>query len=388
MDKTIETKFFEAFKRGGVVNMCIDYMRYAYNLPTEKMMVRTDKKWDDFHKTLPKVILSQVETYDDLIDRYTDNSMIDEIKANLRSCLTDTDRERYLYSLLIPFGKYNGCGIANAYYPIQEIEELNNEITELEEAKKKDDKEQADVYQNAIEKRKKQKDWVEYVSYRFCELTCMCKEKAKWMKEGTIENCLAAFVHIVHWYANRLDALLLEYGIDLMKLQEECGIYLKYGRIWPDVVRYIGSKELAQKYINALPQEPQQEEVYNGQMTDAQNQNIEPQQVELKDLLPEKLRGNEVVAVFQRAINTRLIISSPNGLKWNDTKQLLAYFATKVSDKFSLISKLDKDGNKTTTWKPFETLFGEKDLKGAKQNWMRLNTKFEPTGFEKVDDLF
>lgn len=122
--------------------------------------------------------------------------------------------------------------------------------------------------------------------------------------------------------------------------------------------------------------------------TDTQSLPPEPQQMELKDLLPEKLKVDEAVRVFQRAIDAKLITYSPEGLKWKNTKQLLAYFATKVSEKFSLTIKLDKDGNNTTAWKPFETLFNEQDLKGAKQNWMRLNTKFEPTGFEKVEALF
>lgn len=124
------------------------------------------------------------------------------------------------------------------------------------------------------------------------------------------------------------------------------------------------------------------------QTTDAQSLNPEPQQMELKDLLPNKLKADEAVEVFQNAIDAQLITNSPEGLKWNDTKQLLAYFATKVSDKFNLTTKLDKDGNKTTDWKTFETLFEQKGLKGAKQNWMRLNTKFEPTGFEKVEPCF
>jgi len=114
----------------------------------------------------------------------------------------------------------------------------------------------------------------------------------------------------------------------------------------------------------------------------------EPQQMELKDLLPEELKSNEAVRVFQKAIDAKLITYSPEGLKWSDTKQLLAYFATKVSEKFSLTSILDRDGNKTTSWRPFEILFNKQGLKGAKQNWMRLNTKFVPTGFEKVDALF
>lgn len=187
---------------------------------------------------------------------------------------------------------------------------------------------------------------------------------------------MSAFVGVTVIFANRLDALLLTNGIDLMRLQKESGLYLKDHRQITDVDSYIGSMELAQKYIDALPKEPQQEQA-----------TPEPQQ-ELKDLLPEHLKTDEAIKIFQRAIDAKMIEKTDTGLKWKKAKQLLAYFATIISDKFSLITRLDKDGNKTTDWKTFETLFGEQGLKGAKQNWMRLNTKFEPTGFEKVDALF
>ena len=117
------------------------------------------------------------------------------------------------------------------------------------------------------------------------------------------------------------------------------------------------------------------------------DQQTEPQQ-ELIDLLPESLKTDEVITVFQRAIDAKLIMNTPNGLEWTETKQLLAYFATRVSEKFSLSNMTDKDGKKTTAWKPFETLFRMNGLSMAKQNWMRLNTLFEPNGFEKVDALF
>lgn len=109
---------------------------------------------------------------------------------------------------------------------------------------------------------------------------------------------------------------------------------------------------------------------------------------ELKDLLPEKLKTDEAVMFFQMVIETGLIEQINDSLRWKETKQLLAYFAERMSKKFNLTNGIDKDGNIKTSWKPFETLFGEKDLKGAKQNWMRLNTKFEPTQYEKIDALF
>jgi hypothetical protein len=119
-----------------------------------------------------------------------------------------------------------------------------------------------------------------------------------------------------------------------------------------------------------------------------QEQKTAAESKELKDLLPDELNTDEAVKVFQRAIDRGLIKKTATGLKWNDTKQLLSYFADRMSNKFNLSSKLDKDGNVTTNWKIFEPLFACSNLRMAKQNWMRLNTKFEPTGFEKVDALF
>lgn len=413
MDKTIETKFFEAFKWGGVVNKCIDWIRYTYNLPPVNPRASTKDREETpgqikakdkyYRETLPKEILEATEAFDDSVIMYMDSPLMDEIEANLNDCQTDAQKERYLFSLLKPFGESpSGCGIARVYEPTAELNQLKEAIKDCERDKAfwqtlpEDEqlknvngepfgtpKEQIEAYNSRCKRYQEQIDWVLYVNRQFIDLTCTDKDK-----EGSVERCLSAFVGVKVMFANRLDALLLTYGIDLLRLQRESGLYLKDHRLITDVDSYIGSMELAQRYIDALPKEPQPEQANSGQTTDAQSLNPEPQQMELKDLLPKKLKADEAVEVFQNAIDAQLITNSPEGLKWNDTKQLLAYFATKVSDKFNLTTKLDKDGNKTTDWKTFETLFEQKGLKGAKQNWMRINTKFEPTGFEKVDALF
>lgn len=416
MDKTLETKFFEAFKWGGVVDKCIDWIRYTYNLPPVNPrastkdreetpeQIKAKDKWDKYYReTLPKEILEATEAFDDSVIMYMDSPLMDEIEANLNDCQTDAQRERYLFSLLKPFGESpSGCGIARVYEPTAELNQLKEAIKDCERDKAfwqtlpEDEqlknvngessgtpKEKIEDCNSMCKRYQEQIDWVLYVNHQFIDLTCTDKDK-----EGSVERCLSAFVGVKVMFANRLDALLLTYGIDLLRLQRESGLYLKDHRLITDVDSYIGSMELAQRYIDALPKEPQPEQANSGQTTDAQSLNPEPQQMELKDLLPKKLKADEAVEVFQNAIDAQLITNSPEGLKWNDTKQLLAYFATKVSDKFNLTTKLDKDGNKTTDWKTFETLFEQKGLKGAKQNWMRLKTKFEPTGFEKVDALF
>ena len=111
------------------------------------------------------------------------------------------------------------------------------------------------------------------------------------------------------------------------------------------------------------------------------NGDKEPQQKEF-------LKNDRVLKILQKAIDAKLISKKDNGFVWNSTKQLLAYFAEKMSKSFSLSSKMDKDSNITTNWKIFEMIFNVKNLKSAKHNWMRLNIRFEPTGFEKVDALF
>lgn len=306
MDKTIETKFFEAFKWGGVVDKCIDWIRYTYNLPpmnprasTKEReetpeQIKAKEKWDKYYReTLPKEILEATEAFDDSVIMYMDSPLMDEIEANLNDCQTDAQRERYLFSLLKPFGESpSGCGIARVYEPTAELNQLKEAIRDCEKDRAfwqtlpEDEqlknvngepsgtpKEQIEACNSMCKRYQEQIDWVLYVNHQFIDLTCTDKDK-----EGSVERCLSAFVGVKVMFANRLDALLLTYGIDLLRLQRESGLYLKDHRLITDVDSYIGSMELAQRYIDALPKEPQPEQANSGQTTDAQSLNPEPQQ--------------------------------------------------------------------------------------------------------------
>lgn len=167
----------------------------------------------------------------------------------------------------------------------------------------------------------------------------------------------------------------------LLQTAADWGLYL------PDteIQRYEGVK--IGLYDN-LAKEIRQIYSHPHRQPDVTKRDTTPEPQRLENLLQDGLKTDEAVNVFNKAIKADLIEVCGNGLKWKDTKQLLAYFAEKMSRKFELSKKLDKDGNLTTNWKIFENLFDVKDLKDAKQNWMRLNTKFEPTGVEKVDALF
>lgn len=269
-----------------------------------------------------------------------DSPLMDEIEANLNECQTDAQKERYLFSLLKPFGEPpSGCDFANTYNSIAEINHLKDEIKELERTKANwqavgeseplksgdmDYKKQVEACDSMIKRCKEQIEWVLYVNEQFCNLTGRFEDGAKWMQTGTVENCLNAFCNIVYRFANRLDALLLTYGIDLMKLQRESGLYLKSHRIITDIDCYIGSMELTKRYIDALPQEPNA----------ASKQDIaEPQPKQKQGFSkPQQITKREK-EYFAKAMAAGLMEKTDSGYRWlhnNGMKASLGYFLNKV----------------------------------------------------------
>lgn len=108
--------------------------------------------------------------------------------------------------------------------------------------------------------------------------------------------------------------------------------------------------------------------------------------------MPSEFDNKQAKEILKRTIDAGLCDET---YYWRETIQLLAYFADKMSHYLNLSSKMDKDGNIVTSWEPFENLFdykgkeiGRNKLKDAKQNWMRLNLEFYPTGYKKVDALY
>lgn len=108
--------------------------------------------------------------------------------------------------------------------------------------------------------------------------------------------------------------------------------------------------------------------------------------------LPKELDNDKAKTIFDKAEKEGFIIKNGNLYKWNKTNentyQLLSYFCEKMSRYLNLSKKLDKYGNPTTSWKPFEKLFGVKNLISYKNDWLKYNTKFEPNGYERIDALF
>ena len=120
------------------------------------------------------------------------------------------------------------------------------------------------------------------------------------------------------------------------------------------------------------------------------NNNSEP--ATLERILPDVLKTDEAIKIFQNAIDAGLIKIGTNRLKWTKSKLLLAYFAYKCSEKLSLGKKeYESCSCKETKWKPFETVFDVNNLRQSKSDYEKYGNTFDvnpPDSNGIIDRLF
>lgn len=384
MDKTIERDFFKAFEFGGVVCNCIDYFRKKYDLgfypqkSTEEKdkrlseltsedresIERKQAKWNHIYNTiLPEDIKKKTADFDSSVIEYGDSSLIKEIESNLNEIQDDKKKERYIFSLLIPFKEYsdtfNPEGLIRQFRGevegIEGISDCESYLAMWENLPKKDEesKMQIEACRKSIEYYKNGIDRVKFISNRFRiilnETNC---------EHDTVESCLGYFHWLACRFADRLDALLLEQGINLLWYQQECGIYLKSRRNITDVSHYIGSYELARKYIDeALPK-----------LENQQNEDI---------TLPKELNTDEAKSLFQKI---EYCATDGDLYRWTGTASLFGYFVDLVSDALNV-----RPSNGRIPWKIFKIAFqrSDSDIATAKQaiNGYKQKGLSEPEGF-------
>ncbi len=237
MDKTIEAEFFKAYELFGIVDICIELLNaYAVDCIDEG-------ECDDWITISRAKVFKGIKefNFDVIIGQHS--SLIEEINSNLKECTTSKEREKYLFSLLKPFKR-----IGDIFTPIAALKRIDNKMKEtLCHA-------DGDIQENKNELIKKYEDEKQQILHTQGMFINMINQAATSRDYNSIEYCLCKFWLARNKFANMLDALLLENGIDLMKLQEESGIYLKSDRDIEEIARYVGSVELTQKYIDELPE--------------------------------------------------------------------------------------------------------------------------------------
>lgn len=100
--------------------------------------------------------------------------------------------------------------------------------------------------------------------------------------------------------------------------------------------------------------------------------------------LPQKLNIDKARALITKTVEAGFITVEAGQYKWNREKVLLAYYAVKATTYLGL-KKKDKAN---ACWKPFENLFNVTNLKGAKADYEKYHTDFQPTGSNEIDTIF
>ena len=255
MDKTVENKFFEVFRKGGIVDNCIEWTRLSHNLPVLKP--REARKHDETNieercQELERKIWEWKEDRDsDFTGGLLRESspLMDEIKSNLKECFTDNEKEQYVFSLLKHFGRA-GCNCSVVFAPAGEMNRLDFEVTKWENYKKTCPKQDIQVCERMINHCKEQKEWIaqSLVDFETIGLSAFVTES------NTPRYWLGFFQDLVRVFATRLDALLLENGMDLMRIQKDSGLYVQMMRNVSLLAEYLGSETLARRYIDAISQ--------------------------------------------------------------------------------------------------------------------------------------
>ena len=363
---TIITTFLRAYELGGIANDAIQAVREIHDLCYSPKTKPLPNKWQHFYsEVLPKQVQEQTEAFDfSLIECGRISPIIAEIESNIKSMAGD-ERERYIFGLLTPF-----ADLANMLNPRAAIDRLKAEITdhkkalEMWESKPQDEplfningeqsgtpKEQAKACKQLINWRERDIERLHDISRRFCEIIGQPSES------GTIEYYCGVWVSAAIQFANRLDALLLTYGVDLLQLQETSGIYLKDHRVITDVEYYIGSIELVKHYINSLPP---------GQRATSPATTKEPSTERAK-------------TAFERAVKAGYMKKTATGYQW------LYNNASKVSLGYFLVQVYNPEGTTITPFMELERLFGVKRLDRAVEQ--ATSVKKPQRWREPIDEL-
>ena len=259
MGKNIEQAFFNEFLDGGAAWHCLKYLKLKYER----------NNLDEYPNHLKKTYITDaLPIIKELTDAYDDTPLIvgidgqpplmwTEIEKNIGNCKDDGRKNRYLYSLFLPFKEWS-----EVFFPKHSVECFRQEIEQCEHdipyhekriANLKDgwDKDEAlgdiETCKESINDSNERIKWLESRHDYYLDIFSNAKEcSVEWY-------CYMWYRALYIYYANQLDALLLKFNIDLLTLQDEFGIWLKYERDIISIYGYIGTLECTQKLIDKLP---------------------------------------------------------------------------------------------------------------------------------------
>ncbi len=396
MDRRLENIFFEAFEPLGLFDDCVSWMAWQHDLGYKwSKDAKPERKLDaEKQSLLMKQIAMRFEAYDEKMSESKvilpticitpKSGLMVEIASNIDECSDEKQKERYIYSLLKPFKRYSDIfhPIAVIEAHVKEIERCKAEIQMWEQATpmdgSTDPQKQVEACKGFIERYQYQMERAKYVSNKYREILHKC-----WVDrvEGTPEYYLDLLRSRIPNYTIALDVVLLERGFNLLYYQQQAGIYLMEYRKVSDIDYWLGGRQLAQKYIDeANPKHVGASNQPEGTDAPANEENTLKTQ---KKELPPELDTPEAKAYFEKAIELKAIDENYN---WLLGKELCSCFSREMSHKLGLSNKETAEKKVYVNWKPFQTLFGYKNLRGNLNDIEKRG--YDPKGIETINEIF
>lgn len=205
--KQCTNAFFKLFKQGGMADICVNSLQAKYDIGFHK-------KGKDVRENNLSILDKAVKKQEKIANKVLNidlDVVFAEIESNLLKCQNDIVIENYVVGLITPFHYF-----MKATKPVKNLTGNDNE--------------RAKEIENG-----------------FYGITQMVGDDLP-IAENIYKQC----VRLLKIYANRLDLLLLQNGIDIMKVQEESGIWIKEHRLNTDFTQYGISKEMTKKYIERI----------------------------------------------------------------------------------------------------------------------------------------
>ncbi len=169
---------------------------------------------------------------------YDEDAMFWEIEEKFEQCKDKAGIDRVLGKILRPFNDF-----LMQYYLIPEMISNDRELKELEALTEPTATDKAN-----IEYHKRQMAWL---NFRVRKLEDLLFERTTVYDDGSVTYWLSEINRIVGRFGDRLYSLLLTYQIDLNKVQQEKGIFLRPYYNIANTAGYLTRAE-AKRYIAAL----------------------------------------------------------------------------------------------------------------------------------------
>ena len=245
MDKRLENTFVKIFSE--IASMCTNALSVKYKIGA----INSDNLTDHWKEFYTKALPEEIKKRENDLNINFDN-LFAEIESNLLE-LKDvpTLRLNYCRNLLSPFADFLRT-IKPTTYREKELKEMTNKMELLSKSNSENDRKRAkEIEEEVINwKNTEQKFWDITQGPAPSEDD---KSFEKYFEECHTEVIFSELMHNLKEYAEMLDWTFAQNGIDLLKLQDESGIYLIEGRNIYNYIQYSGTKENAQRIFDALP---------------------------------------------------------------------------------------------------------------------------------------